>query len=79
MKLVYLTPYLLDLNPIEEFLAELKAFIKRRWKIYEADLGQGFNTFLEWCMDTVGGNPRSARGYFKHAGLMTKELTLTLV
>jgi transposase len=47
VKLVYLPTYSLDLNPIEEFFAELKAFIKRRWKIYEANLGQGFDTFLE--------------------------------
>ena len=29
MKLLYLPPYSPDLNPIEEFFAELKAFIKR--------------------------------------------------
>jgi len=28
IKLVYLPLYLLDLNPIKEFFAELKAFIK---------------------------------------------------
>ena len=29
VKLVYLPPYSPDLNPIEEFFAKLKAFIKR--------------------------------------------------
>jgi transposase len=29
VKLVYLPLYLLDFNPIEEYFAELKAFIKR--------------------------------------------------
>jgi transposase len=29
VKLVYLPPYSPDLNPIEEFFAELKAFIKK--------------------------------------------------
>jgi transposase len=29
VKLVYLPPYSPDFNPIEEFFAELKAFIKR--------------------------------------------------
>jgi transposase len=29
VKLVYLPPYLLDFNLIEEFFAKLKAFIKR--------------------------------------------------
>jgi transposase len=31
VKLVYLPPYSPDLNQIEEFFAELKAFIKRNW------------------------------------------------
>jgi len=29
VKLVYLPPYSPDLNPIEEFFSELKAFIKK--------------------------------------------------
>ncbi|KAJ5480242.1 hypothetical protein N7530_005751 [Penicillium desertorum] len=37
VKLVYLPPYSPDLNPIEEFFAELKAFIKRNWSYYEVD------------------------------------------
>ena len=32
VKLVYLPPYSPDFNPIEEFFAELKAFIKRNWE-----------------------------------------------
>ena len=73
VKLVYLPPYSPDLNPIEEFFAELKAFIKRHWQIYEADPKQGFDTFLEWCIDVAGGNKRSARGHFTHAGLKVEE------
>jgi hypothetical protein len=69
MKLVYLLLYSPDLNPIEEFFVELKTFIKRYWQIYEADLKQGFVTFLEWCIDEAGGNKCSARGHFRHAGL----------
>jgi len=38
VKLVYLPPYSPYLNPIEEFFAELKAFIKRHWQVYEANL-----------------------------------------
>jgi transposase len=30
--LIYLPPYSPDLNPIEEFFAELKAFIKKHWR-----------------------------------------------
>ena len=55
VKLVYLPPYSPDLNPIEEFFAELKAFIKRSWHKYEENPQQGFNTFLEWCIGVVGG------------------------
>ena len=72
--LVYLPLYSPDLNPIKEFFTELKAFIKRHWQIYEDDPEQGFNAFLEWCIDVVGGNKRSARGHFRHAGLIIEEL-----
>jgi transposase len=78
VKLVYLPPYSPDLNPIEEFFAELKALIKRHWQIYEDDPEQGFDTFLEWCIDVVGGNKRSARGHFRHAGLKIEELQARL-
>jgi transposase len=61
-----LPPYSPDLNPIEEFFAELKAFIKRKWKIYEEDLGQDFGAFLEWCVNIVGEKERSANGHFRH-------------
>jgi transposase len=35
VELIYLPPYSPYLNPIEEFFAELKAFIKRDWQNYE--------------------------------------------
>jgi transposase len=38
VKLMYLPPYSPELNPIEEFFAELKAFIKRSWGTYEENL-----------------------------------------
>jgi transposase len=53
VKLVYLPPYSPDLNPIEEFSAELKAFIKRQWHEYEDNPNQDFGLFLEWCMSIV--------------------------
>ena len=69
VKLVYLPPYSPDFNPIEEFFAELKAFIKRNWGIYEENPQQGFDTFLKWCIDVVGRKKNSARGHFRHAGM----------
>jgi transposase len=73
VKLLYLPPYSPDLNPIEEFFAELKAFIKRNWSVFEQEPEQGFDTFLEWCVDVVGGKQASARGHFRHAGISIEE------
>jgi len=67
VKLVYLPPYSPDLNPIKEFFPELKAFIKRHWSRYEEDPGQGFDMFLEWCVDVVGGRECRAKGHFRHS------------
>jgi transposase len=47
VKLVYLPPYSPDLNSIEEFFSELKAFIKKQWHEYEKNLNQDFGMFLE--------------------------------
>lgn len=69
VKLMYLPPYSPDLNPIEEFFAELKAFIKKNWGTFEESPEQGFDVFLEWCIDMVGSRTRSAHGHFRHAGL----------
>jgi transposase len=44
VKLVYLPPYSPDLNPIEEFFAELKAFIHRCYE-YSLALGVGIIIF----------------------------------
>jgi transposase len=67
--LVYLPPYSPDLNPIEEFFSELKAFIRRHWKSYEEHPAQGFDFFLEWCIDVVGAREQSAEGHFRNSGL----------
>jgi transposase len=73
VKLVYLPPYSPNLNPIEEFFAELKAFIKQNWRTYKDDPEQGFDTFLKWCVSVVGGREGSAKGHFRHAGLTIEE------
>jgi transposase len=72
VKLLYLPPYSPDLNPIEEFFAELKAFIKKQWHEYESNPQQDFEAFLEWCVDMVGGRESSAKGHFRHAGVMVE-------
>ena len=73
VKIVYLPPYSPDLNPIEEFFAELKAFNKRNWSYFETDPEQGFDVFLAWCIDVVGERQESANGHFRHAGLKIEE------
>ncbi|KAJ5249387.1 hypothetical protein N7524_011703 [Penicillium chrysogenum] len=32
-------------------LARRKAFIRRNWQSYEENPAQGFDNFLEWCVD----------------------------
>ena len=73
VKLMYLPPYSPDLNPIEEFFAELKAFIKKNWRAFKDTPEQGFGSFLEWCIDVVGGKLDSTRGHFRHVGIMVEE------
>lgn len=60
MKLVYLPPYSPDLNPIEKFFAELKAFIRRNWQYYKENPEQGFDHFLEWCIDVTGAREKTS-------------------
>lgn len=73
VKLVYLPPYSPDLNPIEEFFTEVKAYIKQNWGIFEDDPGQGFDNFLEGCVDVVGARKISAEGHFRHAGITMED------
>lgn len=69
VKLVYLPPYFPDLNPIKEYFAELKAFIRRNWQSYEENPAQGFDNFLEWCVDVVIAREKSAEGHFRYSSL----------
>jgi transposase len=54
VKLVYLPPYSPDLNPIEEYFAEPKAFIRRNWQSYEENLAQGL---WQCSIQSGGGGP----------------------
>lgn len=74
VKLVYLPPYSPDLNPIEEFFAELKAFIRGHWRSYEEYPDQGFDNFLKWCVNIVGARAKSEEGHFRHSGLTMEEM-----
>jgi transposase len=61
VRLLYLSLYSPDLNPIEEFFAELKAFVRRNWQKHT---GEDFKDFLEWSLD-VGARVESVQGHFK--------------
>jgi transposase len=67
VKPVYLPPYSPNLNLIEEFFAELKAYIKRNWVLYQEVPKQGFRNFLEICVEAVGSKQQSARGHFRNS------------
>lgn len=73
VKVVYLPPYSPDLNAIEEFFAELKAFVKKHFMVFEDDATFEFESFLEWCVDEVGARKSSAREHFRHAGVTVEE------
>jgi transposase len=73
VRLLYLAPYCPRLNPIEEFFAEVKAFMKSNWKVYEDNPDRDFAAFLQWCVDVVGRRQQSARGHFRHAGWTVQE------
>jgi hypothetical protein len=62
-----------DLNLIEEFFAELKAYIRRNWSNYAEDPDREFASFLERCINRVGVREANARGHFRHAGLTIEE------
>lgn len=74
VKLVYLPPSSPDLNPIEELFAELKAFIRRHWQSYEGNPSQGFDSFLQWCVDCVGAMKENAEGHFQNANVSIEEM-----
>jgi transposase len=66
VKLLYLPPYSPDINPIDEFFAELKVFVRRNW---QKQTDQDFKDFLEWSLDVVWARGESAEGHFRHANV----------
>ena len=73
VKLLYLPPYSPDFNPIEEFFAELKCYIKKAWPSYEKNPDQGFHNFLRKSVDNVGARQESTEGHFRHAGITIED------
>lgn len=73
VKVLFLPPYSPDFNPIEEFFAELKAYIKKHWNEHLGLIKADFKAFLRLCVRVVGSRQASARGHFRHAGLSVEE------
>lgn len=71
--LLYLSPYSPRFNLIEEFFAELKVYTRKNWWRYEDAPEQGFDVYLESCIDIVGARQDSARGHFRHAGITVED------
>lgn len=71
---IYLPPCSPDLNPIEEFFAELKGFIRKHWSRCTDHTEQGFARFLQECVEHVGLRTRSARGHFQNAGITVEDM-----
>ena len=71
--LLYLPPYSPDLNPIEEFFGELKTYIRQVWDEHVGFIRDDFSSFLEECVEVVGGRKASARGHFRRAGISIDE------
>jgi transposase len=74
VRLLYLPPYSPDFNPIEEFFAELKAYIKKAWPSFGQDPDQGSHAFLRQCVYDIGAKQQSAEGHFRHAGLTIEKI-----
>jgi transposase len=74
VKLLCLPPYSPVFNPIEEFFAELKAYIKKAWSSFEKNPDQGFHAFLRQCVHDIGAKQQSAEGHFRHAGFTIEKI-----
>ena len=69
MHLLYLTPYLPDLNPIEEAFSTIKAWI---WANHDYILGEmegpGCDLYaLIWEAVYTAVTPKKAYGWYKHS------------
>ena len=67
---LYLPPYSPDLNPIEEFFADLKKFIKKTYE-KEHSRFEDYQDYFRWAVGKCGRGPtavKNAQGHFRHAG-----------
>ncbi|KJZ70589.1 hypothetical protein HIM_10018 [Hirsutella minnesotensis 3608] len=73
VQIIPLPPYSPRFNPIEEFFAELKAYIKKHWYEHLFLIRRDFRAFLKICVEIVGSRGESARGHFRHSGYSVQD------
>jgi len=64
VRIIYLPPYSPDLNPIEEAISKIKAWIQRNYDVFLP--GDGILYDVQCAMDVI--TPEDAELYFLHAG-----------
>ena len=73
VRLLYLPPYSPDLNPIEEFFAELKAYLRKERRNHAELFEKDFEAFVRLAVDIVGSRRVSAEGHFRHSGISIEQ------
>ena len=69
MRLVFLSAYSPDLNPIEEAFSAIKAWIRsNRDYVLEELVGQQVNAYRMLWDAVFSVTPENAYGWFKHSG-----------
>ncbi|KAA1466969.1 hypothetical protein DENSPDRAFT_744869, partial [Dentipellis sp. KUC8613] len=66
VRIEYLPPYSLDLNPIEEAFSKIKHFLRRYQDYYSATQGNGILYDMLEVVEIITSD--DAEGYFIHAG-----------
>ena len=69
VRLLFLSPYYTDLNPIEEHFSEVKAFMRKERRYHEDLVQNDLQTFIFLAVDTVGAWKPSAEGHCRHADI----------
>ncbi|KAF5256312.1 hypothetical protein FOXYS1_13215 [Fusarium oxysporum] len=73
VKLEMTAPYTPDTNPIEEYFAEMKAYVKLRWDEHISLIQRDFGSYVRSCVQAVGERQTSAEGNFRNVGLAVEQ------
>lgn len=65
--------YIPDMNPIEEYFAEIKVCVKSRWDEHIDLIQKDFGAYVKSCVQAVGERQTSAEGHFRNAGLTIEQ------